>query len=128
MWIEVQIWPVKRCYKIINGLEDSVPSSKSTGQIWKLKVGSTGICGLLSLPAVLVTLVTGNVEQCQSQVCEAPKCRANHLHRDIRSPGTEVPGGWELPGGARDWIWVLSKSPQKKNEKKTCYVISSEYL
>ena len=37
---------------------------KSTGQIWKLKVGYTDICGLLSFPAVLDT---GNVEQ--SQCC-----------------------------------------------------------
>lgn len=38
--------PMKWCYKIINVLEDSVPWSKSTGQIWKLKVGYTNICGL----------------------------------------------------------------------------------
>lgn len=75
--------PMKWCYKIINVLEDSVPWSKSTGQIWKLKVGYTNICGLYH--SLLCSLqVTFNSVSLWAQ-SKPPERWCHRGHRDSKT-------------------------------------------
>lgn len=126
LWAEAQIYTSEMMSQNYRRSGRLCAFIKSTGHIWKLKVGYTGICGLYYCLLCCY-------RWCPTRPALSPwspRYRANRLawwlHGDIRSPGTGVPGVCELLCGAGDQSWVLSESHLPASKLTNCYIISSK--